>query len=158
MQRLEAEAFEEHSNEVDHWVTETLKLPLPQEPRLEATFPDDIGACEIDELSGYLTTWTHVCGRASLQVAKIESLLIRKEAEYEERVDMSVSTTEGKSLADRKIQAKTKTNALKLSRHVEQLRADLVIAKALLSGYEKKYNTVSREISRRRMTADGFGT
>lgn len=128
-----------------------LKLPVPARPERDLEWPDNVGDLGSDELALHLTQWSGWSTYARYQLAQVETNLSAFEEEANIRVQELVFKSKGdyETVTEVKAAVASMPGVRRLKAKVLKASALKKMLGALLEGYEKKYNTISREISRR---------
>jgi ribosomal protein L35 len=134
---------------------EELGLPLPGRPGAEVLeWPENVADLESTELAFHLTSWAGWSGYARFQLAVAETNYAAFSAEHDvtEQVRLFKSKGDYKTVTEHKASVNQAPDMRELRAKMLVAEAEKKMIKALLEGYENKYATISREISRR--TAD----
>jgi hypothetical protein len=147
---------------VDHDESNTLKkslayvdslgFPLPESPAKTGVYwPENIADLDSQELALHLTHWSAWAGYARFQLAIAETNFAAFTSEFNVSEQVFVYRSKGdyKTVTEMKAAFAQKPEILQLEAKVLKAEAEKKIIKALLEGYEMKYSTISREISRR---------
>lgn len=127
--------------------------PLPESPGNpdDVSWPGSVGDLTPDELSHQLTWWAGWASHVRYALASAET----NETAFDKALKIEIQSRIVKSSGDYKNVTEAKA-AASTSRDIQLLEAKLLRAqaqkkmlRALLEGYEAKYNTVSREMTRR---------
>lgn len=143
-----------HSLEVAEEALAKLGLPMhakPAETTDEVEWPENVAELSMDDLAHHMTWWSGWASFARYQLARSETNLAAFEAEYgwarnefmfKSQGDYS-KVTELKAAADARPDMKEK------AARITQNKALVTVLRATLAGYESKYATCSRELTRR---------
>lgn len=132
-----------------------LGLPLPAKPERNdgviIQWPDNIGDLSPDDLAEQMTWWTGWSTYLRYALAKVESDLSANESaeNVNEKKHLFRSSGDYGTVTAAKAAYSQRPDAEKAAMHIQELSAQKKLLKALLEGYDKNYDTISREISRR---------
>jgi len=129
-----------------------LGFPKPSKPRLgDLEWPDNIADLESQELALHLTTWSGWAGYARyyLAIAETNYAAFSKEHDVKEQIKLFKSKGDYKTVTEHKASVGQSRDMQEVKAKVLVAEAEKKLTKALLDGYEIKYSTISREISRR---------
>lgn len=134
---------------------ESLDLPLPKEPvSSEVEWPDNVADLDQTQLAAHMTWWTAWSSFIQYHLAQAET----NAAAFKEELEVTVQQMIFKSDENDYKNVTSMKAAIGQLPMVQKIKAKLLEAQAkkrmlsaLLEGYEKKYSTISREISRRSM-------
>jgi hypothetical protein len=135
----------------------TLGLPLPEQPELwddaNVGWPRNVAELTPHQLAEHLTWWSGWCSYVEFQLSSAETDCENFEANYKHEMNVSLYKSKGdyKTLTEAKASIIQRPDMLKMKQKVQYARALAVQLKSLLSGYELKHSTISREISRRQL-------
>jgi len=139
-------------------VISSLGLPLPSKPiDYHLDWPKNVADLDMDKLSEHMTYWTGLASYARHFLSKAEVNL----SAYKVKLDVEMVNGIYKSNGDYKTMTETKAaiaqsrDIVDLKLRIERQKALVVTLGALLKGYEEKFATISREISRRGIDYDG---
>lgn len=132
-----------------------LGLPTPAQPDrrdgVVVEWPDNIGDLTPDDLGEQMTWWTGWSSYARYHLARVETDLSANEEA--ERLNMAKHMFRSSGDYDTVTASKAayiqRPDAMAAAGLIQELSAQKMLISALLEGYEKKYETISREISRR---------
>jgi hypothetical protein len=134
-----------------------LGFPLPKKlPPDGVTWPQNIADLSSDELAEHLSWWSGWSSYTRWHLAKAETnySVAEKKLTIETAKRLYTRKSEFKTVAEAK-------NAVLQEEEVQKLEVDALqkdalrsMLKALLDGYESKYSTISREITRRNNDVD----
>lgn len=135
-------------------------LPLPQRPGqddLEITGPlDEQHAADLTQLMYHLASWSayacHMLAQASIDLYRSEQDL---EAAFA-KVFM-VPGLSKESVADKKARAEASPTVKAVKNELAEAKEKVLLIKAVIDGYDKKYNAISRELSRRSSVINNTG-
>ncbi len=129
-----------------------LGVPLPKDPDPEeVSWPRNVGDLTSDDLAHHLSWWSGWASYIRYHLARAETnaaafseeysvmkqeLIVKSDGDYRTVTEMKASIEQLPVMTDCKAKV-LEANAMKR------------MLSALLEGYEQKYNTISREISRR---------
>jgi hypothetical protein len=131
---------------------DTLGFPLPESPAKTGTYwPENVADLDSQELALHLTHWSAWAGYARFQLAIAETNFAAFTTEFNVSEQIFVHRSKGdyKTVTEMKAAFAQKPEMQQLEAKVLKAEAEKKIIKALLEGYEMKYSTISREISRR---------
>lgn len=131
---------------------DTLGFPLPERPASTGVFwPSNVADLDSTELAQHLTHWSAWAGysRFQLAIAETNFAAFTEESAVNEQVFMYRSKGDYKTVTEMKASVAQRPEMQQLAAKVLRAEAEKKIIKALLEGYEMKYATISREISRR---------
>lgn len=134
-----------------------LGLPLPGKPiDSEVAWPDNVADLAPVELAHHLTWWAGWGAFTRYHLAKSETNLASFEAEYDLLVKetMFKSTGDYKTVTELKASIAQMPSVVKIQGKTLEATAMVKMLRAVLEGYQAKYATVSREISRRGLEFD----
>lgn len=124
------------------------QLPKPAPPEQSKTFIVELFRATDNDLSEQLGYWASLCAYTEEQSGLIRAALILAKNKFEQEYAVRFLRIQGSST-----EKKQKVLALKsvshLKNEVAQYESDLAIMESLQSGYDRKYQAVSREITRR---------
>lgn len=130
------------------------EFPLPDKPvgkSTDITWPANVADLSPAQLAKHMTWWSGWSSNIRYALAKAET----NETAFGEQRRLAVQIGIHKTEGDYKTVTEIKA-AVEISKPIQKLDAKILEAKALkkllkalLAGYEEKYATVSREISRR---------
>lgn len=130
-----------------------LRLPVPKalDDKIEAVWPNNVADLSSEELAHHMAWWSGWQAYASYHLARAET----NYAAYSKHLSIEVQKLLHSSGRDYKTVTEAKAAIARLP-EIELLEKNVVDADAfrklitaLCSGYEVKYQTISREISRR---------
>jgi len=125
------------------------KLPFPNKPTTDLAFPSDLSDIRGDALSEHLAYWTGLAAYCRFQLAVFSSSARRAQLEADQEFDARYASDSHKHVTDKRHLTGANRAVRSKQRQAMQIKNDAEIIGALLDGYEKKYNAISREISRR---------
>jgi hypothetical protein len=131
---------------------DSLGFPIPQSPYDSGiAWPENVADLESQELAAHLTHWSAWAGYARYQLAVAETNHTAFSTEFgvNEQVCLYKSKGDYKTVTELKASVHQLPKMQELRAKVLKAEAEKKIIKALLDGYEMKYSTISREISRR---------
>jgi hypothetical protein len=134
---------------------ETLGLPRPKKPKLEegdsVKWPSNIADLSTDQLAQHLTWWSGWSGYARYYLAKAETNYENFVAAYNLEISKGLYCSKGEysTLTEIKASIEQRPEMIKRKKVIQRHKAQVTMLKSLLQGYEDKYATASREISRR---------
>lgn len=140
-------------------------LPLPtswsSEELDKLVFPSDITMLASDKLGELMGLWTTVMSYVEFEVAKADIERTGKENKYEfERRKKYIeycTSEEGKAMSEefKKSCLLVDDDLKELQIKAEHAKAKYLLIRALLKGYAKYFTALSRELSRREVSAEG---
>jgi len=135
-----------------------MRLPLPEAPEGELSFPENIGKLSDDSLLHQMGYWAALVGYAQYQVAVFDSASTGAEALYEETFALKYRSSPDSSVTDKRHHSEADSAVRSAKAAYTQLRGDAKVLSALFKGYEQKYYALSRELTRRKSDAgQGYG-
>jgi len=137
-----------------HSVAGRLRLPMPNNPGGECSFPDDLGAMSESELAKQLGYWASLTAYASTQVAIFDAAATIADTDYEQAYDARYRVLGDKAVTDKKSEAGGHPAVISAKQKAIRLKGDARLLESLRGGYEQKYLAVSRELTRRRSQAE----
>lgn len=131
-----------------------LKFPLPPPPDenlKSVVFPEDLGSLSDSELALQRTAWTNLCSFAEFYVARADAEQTAAEVRMRQLKNKFLMEIIPKTGSSKRDLAEAEQNPLFIEAEKTYLkkRAFYKHLCSLLSGYERKYNAASRELSRR---------
>jgi len=135
-------------------------FPLPDAPKnKDLDWPSNVADLGSQELAEHMTWCTGWANFARYELAKAETNLAAFTAEYKFLMNDRLSKSSGdrKSVTEKKAEIGRMPDLQKIEQRVLQADAETKLLKALLESYEKKYQTISREITRRGADFDEDG-
>lgn len=127
----------------------TYQLETPFKPKVLLKFPSILSDLTAITLSDQLTHWSAVIGYADYKVSLLKGTLILAELKVEQEFALQFVSRVEKTVTEKKLCVAALDIILKLQKIVATLKADIIVIDALKSGYDKKYQAVSRELTRR---------
>lgn len=131
-----------------------LGLPIPSQPQFvkeEMDWPQNVADLSMEELAEHMTWWSGWGAYCRYHVARAET----NAAAFDKQLRLETQIRIHKSEGDYKNVTELKA-AVGQQREIQEMEAKQLEAaamqkmlKALLEGYETKYTTISREITRR---------
>jgi hypothetical protein len=131
---------------------EELGLPIPSRPIAGILeWPENVADLESTELAYHLTSWSGWASYARYQLAIAETnyAAFSTELAVTEQVRLFKSKGDYKTVTEHKASVGQSKDIQEIKAKVLVTEAEKKMIKALLEGYENKYSTISREISRR---------
>ena len=126
------------------------QLPLPQIPEqqiLELTGQlDSYSPEQLTQLMYELAAWSSY---AEHMLAKASIDLYRGEQDVESRFASALLTKATGSVAEKKAAADSHPDVVEAKRELAEAKEKVLLIRAIMGGYDKKYNAISRELSRR---------
>jgi hypothetical protein len=131
---------------------DSLDFPIPESPAKTKTYwPENVADLDSQELALHLTHWSAWAGYARFQLAVAETnyAAFSSELSVNEQKYLFRSKGDFKTVTELKASVGQLPVMQQLEAKVLKAEAEKKLIKALLDGYEMKYSTISREISRR---------
>lgn len=130
------------------------KLPVPKnwagEDLEKLEFPDDLSRIGTTELGEMLGIWTTVMAYAQYEVARTDIDKTARWNRYEfARKKLYLSLVDKGGMNEEQRKAEVYVQTAQLRADFEVAKAKYVLVSALLGGYSKYYQALSRELSRR---------
>ena len=131
-----------------------LELPLPERPIKDEespVWPRSVSDLSPMQLAEHLTWWSGWASYARYYLGCAETDLAHFELTYETDFDLKIYELKKnyKTVTEAKAAVRSLDGLKSAKRKIIEAKALVVSLRSLLSGYEEKYATVSREISRR---------
>lgn len=129
-----------------------LGFPIPKQPReKELEWPDSVADLEGPELANHISWCAAWSSYARYQLARAETnyAAFQTELSVREQVAIVNSQNDYKSVTELKASVGQMPEMQRLKAKLLEAEALKKMIKSLLDGYEMKYATISREISRR---------
>lgn len=151
---VDPENFHDESRTLKKAMTyvDSLSFPIPVRPEETGVYwPGNVADLDSMELAAHLTHWSAWAGYARFQLAIAETnfAAFNAESSMNEQVFMFRSKGDYKTVTEMKASVAQRPEMQQLEAKVLKAEAEKKLIKALLEGYEMKYSTISREISRR---------
>lgn len=144
-----AAAFVEGEHDRAVAIAKAAGMPVPDRPKDVKSFPESLGDISADELGEHLSYWAAMASYSQFQVSILDGATtiasVEAEQEFDARYSMSTETT----VTDRRHMTGASRAVRTKQKKAARLRADLKVLSALHWGYEKKYQAISRELTRR---------
>ena len=137
--------------EIDTLVTK-LGLPLPAKlPEGKIKWPDNIGDLSSDQLGEHLAWWSGWAAYTRWHMSRAETnyTAAEKRLTLESAKRLYLCKSQYKTISEAKNYVLQEEEIQRLEIEVMKKDAFRSMLKALLEGYESKYATISREITRR---------
>jgi len=130
-----------------------LGIPLPEkgDPKAHVSWPGNVGDLSSEEIAQHMTWWTAWSGFVRYELAEVETNVAALTAELELVKGEAMHKSEGdyKTVTELKAAVAQMSSVQTAEAMVLEASATKRMLKALLVGYEEKYQTISREVSRR---------
>lgn len=135
------------------------RMPSVNAPTRDAlAFPDSLADLPTQELSNHLTYWSSWAAYTQNEVAILEGAAGTARAEFEMEWDLRYSSSNYNSVTDKRHTVGA-SKAVRLKRRIfVQLEVDSKIMRAMFLAYERYYNAVSRELTRRLRELERLGS
>ncbi len=138
-----------------------LGLPLPDKPMtsnkrqqegdFDLSWPADIGELTPQELGEHLTWWSGWASYARYHLAKSDVNVETSKEQYDLERNVRIFKSKGdyEKITEVKAAIAQMPDMVKMKGRLLQAKAQQKLLKALVEGYDAKYATISRELSRR---------
>jgi hypothetical protein len=140
---------------------EDLGMPFPdlKDEHKVLQLPKDLAWLSDTDLGNHLGAWAGLYSRANFELAKVESDEYSLSARMKrvKRVAAAKITDKKAKVTVEKAKTETTQEYLDMDRRHELAVVRIKLLRALCVGYEKKYEAVSREISRRKAERGKYG-
>jgi hypothetical protein len=131
---------------------EDLGLPLPGKPEEgDLAWPSNVADLSSYDLAHHMSWWSGWASYIRYHLAQAETNETAYQEQYKliEQDAISKSTGDWKTVTELKAKVANDPRLIECKKSILQAKALRKMLAALLDGYEKKYATISREISRR---------
>lgn len=133
---------------------DALGLPLPEKPESgedDPKWPRNIADLSPDELAYHLTWWSGWSSYARHHLARAQTdfAAFKRDLKLETDTRVFKSVGDYKTVTECKASIAQRPDMIRMAIREQEAEAMVTMMKSLLEGYEDKYATTSREISRR---------
>lgn len=135
----------------------SLGMPYPSRPQEMPEMPADLSTITSEELSRLMGQFSALIAYAQVKVAEADTFMAAKKSKYE----IARASTYLALKADERMTEKQREYSLEVNKDLMPLKREYVqaeqvyeLTKALLSGYQQKYAVLSRELTRRGVSAE----
>lgn len=129
-----------------------LELTEPIKPsNSDVVWPNNVADLDPNALAEHMTNWSGLSSYARYHLAMCETNLAAFEEQHKLTVNLFILKSHGdyKTVTEAKAAAHESTDTQQEWANVLTAKATVRLLKALLEGYELRYQTISREITRR---------
>lgn len=128
---------------------EKRELPKPEKPTGEQRFPANLSDVHEANLADLLSYWASQVSYARYLLSIVKSAYLKADAEYDMAFDKKYLQATDKHVTDKR----HNTGGLRYVRNKRkkavELQQHVTVLNGLVDGYERKYQAVNREITRR---------
>jgi len=157
-----ADALSENSRSLEKAEAkiDSLGLPRPEKPRDRGDdnpeWPDNVADLSPDQLAEHMTWWSGWSAYARYHLGRAETNLaaFARQLKHETSMRLYKSRGDYATVTEAKASIEQMPDMAKLAKREQEAEALVTTLKSLLKGYEDKYSTSSREISRRGLDFD----
>jgi len=138
-----------------------LGLPLPQKPEtsdkrqqngeLELAWPSNVADLSPQELGEHLAWWSGWASFARVHLSKAEANVksFKLELKTEYSIRLFKSRGDYEKVTELKASIISMPDIIRLEQKLMKAKARKLLLEALVAGYDSKYNTISREVTRK---------
>lgn len=136
-----------------------LGLPLPGKPgEEELEWPENVATLSSHDLAHHISYWTAWASYSRWHLARVETDETAFEETYKRCQDKLIANSKNdrRTVTELKASVSGDPDLVKFKKQLLRASALKKMLASLLDGYEKKYATISREISRREAEIKGL--